>query len=122
MFGHFQDVIHTTRKHLQNEIDLKTQNFSEQQRTIATALVGASMADLVWQSDTNPNAEKKWELPKVALEIASTVVNGATRVASAKDYSDSEVENFSASPHLRQIAAETKIEVLNHLARRARGQ
>jgi hypothetical protein len=121
MLGNYQDLIHVTRQHLQSEIDLKTQTFSEHQRALTIALTGASMADLIWGSDTNPNAEKKWALPKVAREVASTIVDAATRVSATRDLTDEEVKNFSASPNLRKIAAETKTEVLNHLDRRARG-
>lgn len=121
MNGHFQDVLQSTRQNLAQQIDLKTSEFSTNQRALINSLVGASMADLTWRSDTNPNAEKKWEIPKIGIEVASTVVDAAARFVGRRDYTDQEVREFSASPNLRRIAAETKIEVLAHLERRARG-
>jgi hypothetical protein len=122
MHGNQHHVITETRQHLQAEIDLKTQDFSPQQRSLTAFITGASMADLIWQSDTNPNAEKKWELPQVAVEVAKTIVDRAARVAGTRHYTDADVREFCGGPELRQIAAETKIEVLNHLATRARGR
>lgn len=121
MFGHFQDVLNATTQEIEPQINLKTQNFSPNQRDLTTYLVGAAMADLIWQSDTNPAAEKKWELPKVGREVASTIVDAAARVSGRRDYTEQEVRDFLVTPDLRRFAAEAKIEVLNHLERRARG-
>lgn len=122
MIGNSYDVITVTLQHLQPQIDLKTQSFSPAQRDLTAYITGATMADLAWRSDTNPNAEKKWELPKVAIEVATTIVDRAARTAATRDYTEADVKDFCASPMLRQIAAETKEEILAHLDCRARGR
>jgi hypothetical protein len=121
MLGNSHDVITATRQHLQPQIDLKTQSFSQAQRFLTDNITGAAMADLVWRSSTDPHAEKKWELPKVAIEVAATIVDRAARTASSREYTEADVREFCAGPQLRKIAAETKEEILAHLARRARG-
>lgn len=122
MHGNSHQVITETNEHLQSIIDLKTERFSPEQRALTDYIAGAMMAELIWGSDTDPKAEKKWELPKVAVEVANTIVDRAARVASTREYTESDVREFCASQALRQIAAETKIEIMNHLASRARGR
>lgn len=122
MYGNSHQVITETGQQLQSQIDLKTQKFSPEQRALTGYIAGAAMADLLWRSDTDPNAEKKWEIPKVAVEVATTIADRAAQITSLHEYTESDVRNFCASPELRRIAAETKIEVLNHLERRARGR
>lgn len=122
MIGNSYDVITTTRQHLQPQIDLKTQSFSPAQRDLTAYITGATMADLTWKSNTDPNAEKKWELPKVAIEVANMIADRAARTAATREYTEADVREFCASPELRQIAAEMKAEILAHLDRRARGR
>jgi hypothetical protein len=122
MLGHTQDVFSAVRQNLEAQIDLSTTNFSETQRAFTNALVGASMADLIWQSSTDPNEEKRYELPKVARDVAKTIVDSAAMAAQQHIQTESDFASFMAGPKVRQIAAETKNEVSNLLARGARGQ
>jgi hypothetical protein len=79
------------------------------------------MADLTWRSSTDPNEERRYELPRVAQDVANTIVSASTMAAQKFGNTDEDFKAFVAGPRVRQIAAETKIEVSNLLERRARG-
>ena len=119
MLGRTQDVLVAVRQNLQQSIDLRTTTFSESQRAATRALVGASMADLIWNTD--PNEEKRYELPRIAQDVANTIVDSAAMAAQQHIRTESDFASFMAGPKLRQIAAETKVEITNLLARHARG-
>ena len=121
MLGRTQDVLVAARQNLQQSIDLRTTTFSESQRAATRALVGASMADLIWKSNTDPNEEKRYELPRIAQDVANTIVDSAAMAAQQHIRTESDFASFMAGPKLRQIAAETKVEITNLLARHARG-
>ena len=123
MYGHTQDVFTATRKELGSQLDLATSQFTETQRSLANAIAGASMANLNWKSDISPNAERKWELPKVAIEVAEILTRAATtNTVRQGEISEAEFRAFVASPKLRKIADDTKLEVTNLLEQRARGR
>lgn len=122
MYGNIHDVLSATQTHVSKKIDLATREFSPSQRDMAMAVVGKSMAELIWKSDTNPNGEKKWGLPDVAQEIANRIVSTATRVAHDPHITEDQFKAFVTSPELRKIAEATKIETLNYLDQLARGR
>lgn len=121
MLGRTQDVLIAVRQALHEQLDIRTANFSPSQRDLAKAVVGASMADLTWQSNTDPNEERRYELPRVAQDVANTVLTSATMAAQQYGNTEADFAAFVAGPRVRQIAAETRNEVSNLLARRARG-
>ena len=121
MQGHTQDVLNAVRENLQNRLDLSTATFSLSQRELANAVVGASMAALSWRSNTDPNEERRYELPRVAEDVTNTIFSAATTVAQKFGNTDEDFRAFVAGPRVQEIAAETKIAVLNLLDQRARG-
>ena len=123
MYGNTQDVLNATRTELPRKIELASAHFTENQRSLVREIAARSMANLSHKSDPNPNAERKWELPRVGGEVADILVRHATNNTIPQgNISDEQFRAFVASDRLRDIADEAKAEVIILLEQRARGR
>lgn len=119
--GNTQDLLNATRDQASVQIDLKTSTFTPREREQMFALVGHSMAEISWNSETSPQDEKRYEIKTLAQQSAEIIV-GAAATLTKDSGATLSLGELTLSPAMRAMVTETRTNVLNLWAQHARGR
>lgn len=119
--GNTQDLLNATREQASVQIDLKTSTFTPSEREQMFALVGHSMAEISWNSETSPQDEKRYEIKPLARQSAGIIVDAAATLT--KDIGPTlSLGELTLTPEMRSMVTEARTNVLNLWAQHARGR
>lgn len=119
--GNTQDLLNATREQASVQIDLATSNFTPREREQMFALVGHSMAEISWNSETSPGDEKRYEIRTLAKKSAEIIV-GAAATLTKEDGATLSLGELTLNPAMRSMLTETRTNVLNLWEQHARGR
>jgi hypothetical protein len=119
--GNTQELLNATRAQAASQLDLQSLTFTPDRRERLLTLVGHSMAELSWNSDTSPNDPKRYEIKDVAHDSAKIIVDAAVKVAE-KLGDEMPLRDLVASPELRELTRDTRLQVVSLWDRHTRGR
>ena len=119
--GNTQDLLNATREQASAQIDLKTSTFTPREREQMFAIVGHSMAEISWKSNTSPQDEKRYAIRTLARQSAE-LIGGAAATLTKGDGATLSRGELTLSPAMRAMVTETRANVLNLWSQHARGR
>lgn len=119
--GNTQDLLNATRAQAASQLDLATTTFTQDRRERLLTVVGHSMAELSWRSETSANDPKRYKITALAHDSAKIIVDAATQLEEKLGEGIS-LKELVASPQLREMASDTRLTVVSLWERHARGR